>query len=147
MRPRAAATHLSPAWSSRGGRRTPPPDADRMWSGGACASPFSKPPWAAESVDRLVSTNHQHTVEWPRHAKATHSVERDQTLRTELEGGAKPDARLRALLPPAADEGGAQSPVALLAPFPPPPVFQTSYERGYGTLYAAVYRPRDASAE
>src|SRR4029450_1273023 len=127
MRPRAAATHLSPAWSSRGGRRTPPPDADRMWSGGACASPFSKPPWAAESVDRLVSTNHQHTVEWPRHAKATHSVERDQTLRTELEGGAKPDA--------------------LLAAFLCPPVFQTSYERGYGTLYAAVYRPRDASAE
>ena len=94
---------------------------------GRHATVFVNPDRPAESVDRLVSTNHQRAVEWERHAKATRSAERDQALQVALDDRAEPDALLDAFLRP--------------------PVFQTSYERGYGTLYTAVYSPRDASAE
>ena len=35
----------------------------------------------------------------------------------------------------------------VLSSFMHPPVYQTSYGRGYGTLYTAVYKPLDASVE
>ena len=35
----------------------------------------------------------------------------------------------------------------MLGRFMLPPVYQTSYGRGYGTLYTALYRPEDASVE
>jgi len=88
---------------------------------------FVNPDRPAEAVDRLVSTNHQHQVEWPRHATATRSVAREAALRTALEGGAKAEAVVTA--------------------FFRPPLFQTSYDKGYGTLYTALYRPQDASCE
>ena len=34
-----------------------------------------------------------------------------------------------------------------IAAFMAPPVYQTNFVRGYGTLYTAVYRPADCSAE
>jgi len=94
---------------------------------GRRATVFVNPDRPAQSVGHVVSTNHQHAVEWPRHAKATRSVERGQAPRRELERGAEPDA--------------------LLAAFLRPPVLQTSYDRRYGTLYTVVYRSRGASAE
>ena len=36
---------------------------------------------------------------------------------------------------------------SILAGFLRPPVYQTSYGRGYGTLYTALYRPQEASVE
>ncbi|WP_439617488.1 hypothetical protein [Shinella sp.] len=41
---------------------------------------------------------------------------------------------------------GAADTQRALAGFRHPPVYQTSYGRGYGTLYTALYRPLDASA-
>ncbi|MGJ7038746.1 hypothetical protein J2Y63_002001 [Shinella sp. BE166] len=41
---------------------------------------------------------------------------------------------------------GAADTQRVLAGFLRPPVYQTSYWRGYGTLYTALYRPLDASA-
>ena len=87
---------------------------------------YVSPDKGMEVVDRLISTNHQHSVEWPRHADVTKSVERERALQKAI------------------DEGGAE---AMLRAFMRPPVFQTSYDQGYGTLYAAAYYPATASAE
>ena len=87
---------------------------------GQHAMVFVKPDRPAEVVDRRVITNHQHKPEWKRHAQTTRSVEREQALR-----GRSADQRT--------DE--------MLAAFFQPPVYQTSYGRGYGTLYTAIYRP------
>jgi len=94
---------------------------------GRHATVFVNPDRPAETVDRLVTTNHQRRIEWPRHAEATLSVERCQTVRRALGRGVKAPG--------------------LLDVFLRPPVFQTSYDRGYGTLYTAVYRPAGTSAE
>jgi hypothetical protein len=34
-----------------------------------------------------------------------------------------------------------------IAIFQTPPIYQTNFLRGYGTLYTAIYRPADCSAE
>jgi len=94
---------------------------------GRGAAIFVNPDRPTEAIDRLVSTNHQHEVEWPRHATATRSVERAAALQAAVESRAKTDAALAA--------------------FFRPPLFQTSYAKGYGTLYTALYRPLDASCE
>ncbi|OCC01434.1 hypothetical protein BA190_28500 [Labrys sp. WJW] len=91
------------------------------------ATVYVNPDRPAEVVAKLVSTNHQHGVEWARHAQTTKSVEREAALEKAL-----------ALH---------QSTENVLAGFLRPPVYQTSYGRGYGTLYTALYRPQDASVE
>jgi len=94
---------------------------------GRSATIFVNPDRPTETVDQLVSTNHQHQVEWQRHATATRSVERAAALQATSDSSAMADAALAA--------------------FFQPPLFQTSYEKGYGTLYTALYRPLDASCE
>ena len=94
---------------------------------GRSATIFVNPDRPTEVVDQLVSTNHQHQVEWPRYATATRSVERAVALQATVDGKLKVDAALAA--------------------FFQPPLFQTSYAKGYGTLYTALYRPLDASCE
>ncbi len=94
---------------------------------GRHATIFVAPDRPTEILDRRIATNHQREVEWPRHATATRSLERAESLEQAM------------VLAPATE--------ALLKAFLRPPVFQTAYGRGYGTLYTAVYRPEDASAE
>jgi predicted choloylglycine hydrolase len=94
---------------------------------GRHATVFVAPDRGAEVVRRLVSTNHQRRVEWPRHALATSSVERAAAI----------EAAMRAQ--PSLGE--------IVSTFLRPPVFQTGYQRGYGTLYTAIYRPSLAAAE
>jgi predicted choloylglycine hydrolase len=94
---------------------------------GSYATVFLNPDRPAEVTQRRVSTNHQNVVEWPRHAQTTRSVEREMVVQK-----AAADAR---------------DPETLLSSFLRPPVYQTSYGLGYGTLYTALYRPADASAE
>jgi predicted choloylglycine hydrolase len=75
-----------------------------------------------------VATNHQGEVEWQRHASATASIEREQFLRALL---ARPDltaAKLRRA-------------------FLRPPLYSRAYERGFGTLYTAVYWPQRGEVE
>ena len=76
----------------------------------------------------LVATNHQHTVEWPEHAEAVRSAEREQAL-------------LELLADPALGED------EFAAAFLEPPLYSTDYEGGFGTLYTAVYRPAAGAVE
>jgi predicted choloylglycine hydrolase len=75
----------------------------------------------------LVATNHQHAVEWPEHAEAVRSQERERRMLDLLDAG-----------PSEAD---------FVAAFLDPPLYSTDYADGFGTLYTAVYRPAEAAVE
>ncbi len=81
------------------------------------------PDRAPQVVHEKVVTNFQGEVMWLAHARATRSVERRDTLQSCLAGGASLPEVTNALMQP--------------------PVFQTSFHRGYGTLYGAVYLPEE----
>ena len=73
-------------------------------------------------------TNHQGKVEWHQHARATASLERERFLFARLaDVDETPDDFVRA--------------------FSRPPLYSTSYGRGYGTLYTAVLRPQAGQIE
>jgi predicted choloylglycine hydrolase len=93
---------------------------------GDSAMVFLAPDRPMEVVDKRVTTNHQHKIEWPRHAQVTKTVERERVLDGAIDGS---------------------SPEEMLRLFQKPPVYQTDYSRGYGTLYTALYDPADASAD
>jgi hypothetical protein len=88
----------------------------------SCVAPDRRP----LRRDGTAATNHPPEVEWPEHARATRSVERE--------------ARLLELLEADDDADPA-------AAFLEPPLFTTAYADGFGTLYTAAYRPRDAAVE
>lgn len=94
---------------------------------GEWATVFVAPDRPTEVTRRNVVTNFQHQVDWPEHARATHSVERREALQAQI------------------DSPGtlAEATDALLRE----PLFQSAYLRGYGTLYGAVYKPRSGSIE
>jgi predicted choloylglycine hydrolase len=69
-----------------------------------------------------VATNHQGIVEWPEQAKATRTIEREQTV-------------IGLLDDPSVDAD------AFTGSFLRAPLFSTSYANGFGTLYTAAYRP------
>jgi predicted choloylglycine hydrolase len=75
-----------------------------------------------------VAANHQGSAEWPEHATALATVEREARLR-QLAG----DATIT-------DE-------MLVDAFLAPPLRSTAYDAGFGTLYTAAYRPADGSVE
>jgi predicted choloylglycine hydrolase len=74
------------------------------------------------------TTNHQDRVQWVRHAEATDTLARER--------------RLYELL---ADRSLNRE--AIIGQFLQPPLFQTEYRRGYGTLYTAAYDPVARVAE
>lgn len=74
------------------------------------------------------TTNHQDRVRWARHAEATDTLDRERRLYELLA-----DRRL--------------SPAEIVGQFLSPPLYQTEYRRGYGTLYTAVYHPVARTAE
>jgi predicted choloylglycine hydrolase len=77
------------------------------------------------SVGRaLVATNHQHLVEWPEHAEAVRSEERERRMLDLLAEG---DLAVERFLEP--------------------PLYSTDYDDGFGTLYTAAYRPADGAVE
>jgi predicted choloylglycine hydrolase len=88
---------------------------------GEWATVFVAPDRPAEVTRRPVVTNLQHRIEWPEHERATRAGERLACLQREIEHADSADALADALLKP--------------------PLFQDAYQRGYGTLYTAVYRP------
>jgi predicted choloylglycine hydrolase len=71
-----------------------------------------------------VATNHQGIVEWPEQAKATRTIEREQTV-------------IGLLDDPAVDAA------TFTESFLRAPLFSTSYANGFGTLYTAAYRPTE----
>lgn len=72
-------------------------------------------------------TNHQIGVEWPLHGRASNTLARAQHLEQVL---CRPGL------------GGAELTAALLSP----PLFETGYYRGFGTVYTACYRPWQGEA-
>lgn len=85
------------------------------------ATVYLEPGREGEATDAQVATNFQRSVSWPEHAHATHAVERADILNAAVER---------------------RSPVEeMVDVFFTPPVYQTAFERGYGTLYTALYRP------
>jgi len=74
-----------------------------------------------------VATNHQRAVEWSRHDRFTRSAERERYL-----GELLADPEL--------------SPEAFVKRFLRPPLYNTRYDRAFGTLYTAVYRPLSREA-
>jgi predicted choloylglycine hydrolase len=70
-----------------------------------------------------VATNHQEKVEWDAHARATATVERERFLLQRLTGHIEPQEKF-------------------ISAFLRPPLYSIAFDRGFGTLYTAVYRPR-----
>ena len=79
-------------------------------------------------TDTPVATNHQDRVEWHQHARATATVERERFLLHRLTLHDEPANRF-------------------IGAFLRPPLYSTAYERGFGTLYTAVYWPARGVAE
>ena len=94
---------------------------------GDWATVFVSPDRTTEVTRRQAITNFQHRVEWPKHAQATNAEQRLACLQHQMDA--------RGTL---ADAIG-----TLLSP----PMYQSAYLRGYGTLYTAVYRPQAAQVE
>ncbi len=69
-----------------------------------------------------IATNHQSKIEWPRHAWATATLERQSVAQAIL---ADTDETVD----------------GLIAGFLRAPIYNVSHDRGFGTLYTAVYRP------
>lgn len=93
---------------------------------GEWATVFVAPDRTTEVTAHRVVTNFQHRVEWTRHATATHAVARHERLRARIEAGLTLDEVAQSLLVE--------------------PLYQTEWDRGYGTLYSAVYRPASGRA-
>jgi predicted choloylglycine hydrolase len=79
-------------------------------------------------VSTAVATNHQESVSWPQHDALTGSSTRHRFLRQLLADPSETTATFRAR-------------------FLAPPLYNTAYERGFGTLYSAVYDAQAGSAE
>ena len=89
---------------------------------GAAAIVFVAPGLKPETTRLGAATNHRGTVpDWPEHATTFRSVERQQTLLDLL--ATTPD------------------PETLLTAFGRPPLYNTAYASGFGTIYTAAYRP------
>ncbi len=70
-----------------------------------------------------VATNHQEKVEWESHARATATVERERYLLQRLTLHVEPEEKF-------------------IKAFLRPPLYSSAFDRGFGTLYTAIYRPR-----
>lgn len=95
---------------------------------GAHATVFVSPDRATEVSDARISTNHQGRVEWPEYAALTGTVAREASLRSAV---AQPDA----------------SPDRLVRQFLRPPLASRNWDRAFGTLYTAAYRPATGRVE
>ena len=73
-----------------------------------------------------VATNHQERVEWGQHARATATVERERFLLQRLTLHEEP-------------------PEDFIGAFLKPPLYSLAFARGFGTLYTAVYWPRQGT--
>jgi predicted choloylglycine hydrolase len=85
------------------------------------------PDHAADIGRALVATNHQRTVDWPEHAEAVRSEEREQRMLDLLDAGTNEHD--------------------FVAAFLAPPLHSTGYDDGFGTLYTAVYRPVEGAVD
>lgn len=94
---------------------------------GDWATVFVSPDRTTEVTRRQAVTNFQHQVEWPKHAQATNAEQRLESLQRQVDAQGTLAEAIGHLLRP--------------------PLYQSAYMRGYGTLYTAVYRPHLAQLE
>ena len=87
---------------------------------------YLAPDRPARVTSRVVTTNHQGTVEWAPYAAAIRSVERAEHLEELLAQGA--DA------------------ATITAAFLRSPLYASHFHDGFGTLYTAEYRPTEGIA-
>ena len=89
---------------------------------GVAATVFVAPGRTPETTRLRAATNHRGTVpDWPEHAFAFRSVDRQRTLLDLLATTPDPETLVRA--------------------FGRPPLYNTAYLSGFGTIYTAAYRP------
>jgi hypothetical protein len=79
-------------------------------------------------TDLSASTNHQGNVDWPEHAAFTKTIERELYLHEML-----------------AQENCTADQIA--QEFLKAPLFNRKYSKGFGTIYTAVYRPREGALQ
>ncbi len=89
---------------------------------------FMAPDRPAVLTHAAVATNHQERVEWDAHARMTATVERERYLLQRLTLHVEPEEKF-------------------IAAFLRPPLYSTAFDRGFGTLYTAVYRPKRREME
>jgi len=88
---------------------------------------YLSPDRPAVVTSAAVATNHQERVEWGQHARLTASVERERFLLQRLMLHEEPQE-------------------AFVAAFLKPPLYSLAFDRGFGTLYTAVYWPERGAA-
>lgn len=95
---------------------------------GSCCTVYLAPDRLSEISHISYATNHQHIVEWDDYARLTDTVERHEyigaCLKDEQEGY-----------------------YTMLDRFFRPPLFNTDFLKGFGTLYTAVYHPNQGKVE
>ena len=97
-------------------------------STGEVATVFVAPQSAPQTFRLPAATNHRGlTTEWPEHAQRFRSVTRQRHLLNLLDSARKPDE--------------------LIAAFLQPPLYNTDYAGGFGTIYTAVYQPDRGGVE
>lgn len=79
-------------------------------------------------TNSFVGTNHQEEISWPDYAAMTRTVERRAILETAVHNPYETYA-------------------TVLGRFLAPPLYNTAYEKGFGTLYTAVFHPQNASVQ
>jgi predicted choloylglycine hydrolase len=82
----------------------------------------------AEFHTVAATTNHQGKVEWPEYAAAIRTVERERCVRALLEDPSMTRERF-------------------IAAFLEPPLHNTEYAQGFGTIYTAAYHPTEGRVE
>jgi predicted choloylglycine hydrolase len=95
--------------------------------GGDVCTAYLAPDRDVELTAAVAATNHQGSVEWHEHARATRSVERQRTLER--------------LVTEAGSAGG------FVESFLQPPLFSTDGDRRLGTLYTVAYHVGEGRAE
>lgn len=91
------------------------------------ATVYLAPDREAVITNAPVATNHQERVEWSSHARFTATVERERFLLQRLSQHPQEDAR------------------RFIEAFLRPPLYSTAFERDFGTLYTAAYRPDEGT--
>ncbi len=92
------------------------------------ATVFMSPDRPAEVTRAPAATNHQGRVEWSSHARFTATVERERFLLHRLTHHKEPLEKF-------------------IGAFLKPPLYSVHYDKGFGTLYTAVYRPKSGGLE
>jgi len=95
---------------------------------GQWATCYLNPDREAVVTKTAVATNHQSVVEWRQHAQATASVERELYLLKKLQSHRTGRAEM-------------------ISAFLRPPLYSLAFERGYGTIYTAIYEPESLSLD